>query len=92
MKTRGAAGMLNLGNLNPRVIILSDYKVYYCKLHDPNCSRFVTIHSRHRQTDDRRHIMTIAELAIQLQHSARNSTKATKTELVNKCDSIKLTN
>jgi len=37
-------------------------------------SRFVTIHSRYRQTmtDDRQHLMGIAELAMQLQRSAKN--------------------
>jgi len=32
------------------------------KPRDPSFNRFVTIHSRHRQTTDRQHIMTIAEL------------------------------
>ena len=40
------------------------------KLHDPSLSRLVIIHSRHRrqterERDDRRHLMAIAELAMQ---------------------------
>jgi len=45
-----------------RIKALSSYNTFSWKLHDPICNRFVTIHSRHRQTDDdRRHIMTTAQ-------------------------------
>jgi len=45
------------------------------KLHDSSCSFFVTLHSRYRrQTTDngRQHLIEIAELAMQLQRSAKN--------------------
>jgi len=41
-------------------------------MHDPNFSRFVTIHSRYRQTTDRQTDRQTAELAMQLQRSAKD--------------------
>jgi len=45
---------------------------FCCNGYDPSFSRFVTIHSRYRQTTDRQYVTGIAELAIQLQRSAKN--------------------
>ena len=43
---------------------LRHWATFLLKTACSNCSRFVTIHSRHRQTDDRRHILTITERCI----------------------------
>jgi len=62
---------------------LTHSATFQWKLHDPNFSRFVTIHLRCRQTY-RQHLMTIAEFAIQLRRSAQTPETSTSVFLTPK--------
>ena len=50
------------------------WATFWWKLHDPNFSRFVTIHLRHRQTDCT--LWQWPDIAMKLQRSAENSHRA----------------